>query len=79
MDFVRSKVYLVAYVVRIGAMEFKEPDSKRDIPQAPFTGRANNIQVRRPYGVAAKDVTHLFRENNANPNNNELQTVFYMP
>lgn len=69
----------MAYVVRIGAMEFKEPDGKRDGAQAPFSGKANNIQVRRPYGVAAKDITNLFRENVSNPNDNELQTVFYLP
>lgn len=78
VDFERSKVYLVAYVVRIGAMEYKEPDTKRDASQAPFSGKGASIQVRRPYGVAAKDVTSLFREISTS-NDNELQTVFYMP
>ncbi|CAL8078440.1 unnamed protein product [Orchesella dallaii] len=78
-DLERTKVYLVAYVVRIGAMEFKDVESKKDNSSAPFSGKPNNIQVRRPYGVAAKDVTYLFRENAGNNNINELQTMFYMP
>lgn len=77
VDFLRSKVYLVAYVVRIGAMEYKDVESKRD--NAPFSGKAAPTQVRRPYGVAAKDITNLFKENAPSLNDNEPHTVFYMP
>lgn len=60
-------------------MEFKEPEPKRD--NIPFSDKRNNIQVRRPYGVAAKEITNLFRENfrPVTDSDNELQAVLYLP
>ncbi|XP_073969012.1 dedicator of cytokinesis protein myoblast city isoform X3 [Rhodnius prolixus] len=54
-DMAREKVYLVIYIVRVGSMERSTTSS------TPSTN--NNIiksilePVRRPYGVAAKDIT----------------------
>lgn len=81
VDFARQKVYLVAYVVRVGAMEYKEKENetkKESGGASPFISKTG-VQIRRPYGVAAKDVTSLFRENISKPTDNELQTVFYLP
>ncbi|XP_065350993.1 dedicator of cytokinesis protein 1 isoform X4 [Cloeon dipterum] len=55
-DLRRDKVYLVCYVVRIGAMEAKETDVKR-ASQMPRKTPALTDCIRRPSGVAALDVT----------------------
>ncbi|KAG8247666.1 Dedicator of cytokinesis protein 2 [Homalodisca vitripennis] len=58
-DLGRERVYLVCYVVRLGGMEVKEPDkdnkkhSRQSVSKPPPV-----IEVlRRPYGVAAMDIT----------------------
>ncbi|GLG95600.1 uncharacterized protein GBIM_02534 [Gryllus bimaculatus] len=53
-DLSREKVYLVCYVVRVGAMEVRDIDHRRSshIPKKP-PGDA----MRRPFGVAAMDIT----------------------
>ncbi|KAF6209244.1 hypothetical protein GE061_014989 [Apolygus lucorum] len=48
-DLSREKVYLVCYVVRVGAMDAKSNN------HSSFTNMAD--AVRRPLGVAAKDIT----------------------
>nr|CAD7205374.1 unnamed protein product [Timema douglasi] len=53
-DLIREKVYLVCYVVRVGAMEVRDTDHRRSshVPRkSPGEG------MRRPFGVAAMDVT----------------------
>ncbi|XP_059488659.1 dedicator of cytokinesis protein 1 [Neocloeon triangulifer] len=55
-DLRRDKVYLVCFVVRIGAMEAKELDIKR-ASQMPRKTPALTDCIRRPCGVAALDVT----------------------
>ncbi|XP_021951267.1 dedicator of cytokinesis protein 2 isoform X4 [Folsomia candida] len=83
-DFERSKVFLVAYVVRVGAMDFKEDSKQRDHYISPFNDKRNNIHVKRPYGVAAKEITHLFRDPTfqnlkTTDAENEVQTLLYLP
>lgn len=55
----REKVYLVCYVVRIGGMEVKEPDkeSKKNSRQSISKPPPSTDVLRRPYGVAAIDIT----------------------
>ncbi|XP_022903729.1 dedicator of cytokinesis protein 1 isoform X3 [Onthophagus taurus] len=55
-DLEREKIYFVCYVVRIGAMEVKEPDRRSSQQSIPVT-RKNPFEMRRPFGVAAKDIT----------------------
>lgn len=59
-DLSREKVYLVCYVVRLGGMEVRDADkenkksSRQSITKPPL---ATGDCLRRPYGVAAIDVT----------------------
>lgn len=48
-DISREKVYLVCYVVRLGGMEKTQTPSKTQAQQSD--------PMRRPFGVAAKDIT----------------------
>ncbi|KAF4529699.1 hypothetical protein B566_EDAN016654, partial [Ephemera danica] len=54
-DLKRERVYLVCYVVRVGAMEPREADVKR-ASQMPRKSIVSEV-MRRPCGVAAMDVT----------------------
>ncbi|KAK3913017.1 Dedicator of cytokinesis protein 1 [Frankliniella fusca] len=55
-DLQRDKVYLVVYVVRLGAMDPRETEQKnRKSIASNLVGDA--IVLRRPYGVAAIDIT----------------------
>nr|CAD7456332.1 unnamed protein product [Timema tahoe] len=53
-DLIREKVYLVCYVVRVGAMEVRDTDHRRSshVPR-----KSQGEGMRRPFGVAAMDVT----------------------
>jgi hypothetical protein len=53
-DLNREKVYLVCNVVRVGTMEARDPDHRRSshVPK-----KAHAEGMRRPFGVAAMDVT----------------------
>ncbi|KAL7286180.1 hypothetical protein TKK_0019548 [Trichogramma kaykai] len=55
-DLSREKVYLVCYAVRVGSMEVKEIDQRRS---GSSQNQKNKDQenMRRPFGVAAMDVT----------------------
>ncbi|XP_049862449.1 dedicator of cytokinesis protein 1 isoform X3 [Schistocerca gregaria] len=53
-DLTRSKVYLVCYIIRIGAMEVRDIDHRRS-SQVPKKLHAEGM--RRPWGVAAMDIT----------------------
>lgn len=57
-DLNREKVYLVCYVVRLGGMEVKEPDkeNKKNAKQTIKSALVTEA-LRRPYGVAAMDIT----------------------
>lgn len=74
MDLLRNKVYLVAHVIRVGTMDTKDPDSRR-ISIVPLSKR-NSTQsqssesssihssdmMRRPFGVAALDLTPIIKK-----------------
>ncbi|XP_066581822.1 dedicator of cytokinesis protein 1 isoform X2 [Prorops nasuta] len=55
-DLGRDKVYLVCYVIRIGGMEAKETDHRRS-SIAQNSQKAKTEFMRRPFGVAAMDIT----------------------
>ncbi|XP_047365946.1 dedicator of cytokinesis protein 1 isoform X2 [Vespa velutina] len=57
-DLARDKVYLACYVIRVGGMEAKEIDHRRSsIAQNNQKVIKNNESMRRPFGVAAMDIT----------------------
>ncbi|XP_035735068.1 dedicator of cytokinesis protein 1-like isoform X3 [Vespa mandarinia] len=57
-DLARDKVYLACYVIRVGGMEAKEVDHRRSsIAQNNQKVIKNNESMRRPFGVAAMDIT----------------------
>ncbi|KAL0128388.1 hypothetical protein PUN28_003578 [Cardiocondyla obscurior] len=57
-DLTRDKVYLACYVIRIGGMEAKEPDHRRSSVTQANQGKSKNTEnMRRPFGVAAMDIT----------------------
>lgn len=73
MDLRRNKIYLVAYVIRVGTMDTKEADrrvssatallSKRSSTQSHNSSSLNlNEMMRRPFGVAALDLTPIIKK-----------------
>lgn len=74
MDLHSVKLYLVAYVIRIGAMDTKESESRRVsvassmLPKRSSTQSQNsstlnlNDMMRRPFGVAALDITPIIKK-----------------
>lgn len=59
-DLARERVYLVCHVIRIGPMDSK--DSERDNRRASHISNkksynVNTESMRRPFGVAALDIT----------------------
>ncbi|XP_046384567.1 dedicator of cytokinesis protein 1 isoform X4 [Ischnura elegans] len=59
-DLTRERVYVVCYVIRVGAMEQKDSESKRVSqaqPIVPMSRKGGPEGMRRPFGVAAMDVT----------------------
>ncbi len=77
MDMLRNKIYLVAYVIRVGAMDGTAGEksnrlsttgsilsSKRSSSQSQNTSTTNlnETQMRRPFGVAAIDLTPIIRK-----------------
>lgn len=73
-DLNRNKIYLVAYVVRIGAMDGKEVESRRTSVAVLSKRISNQSQMssnlslnekdlmRRPFGVAAMDLTLIIKK-----------------
>lgn len=71
MDLERHKIYLVAYVIRIGAMDTKESESRRVSVASAVLSKRSSTQshsssvlnlsemMRRPFGVAALDLTPI--------------------
>lgn len=57
-DLLRERVFLVCYVIRIGGMDTKEVDYRRSSiqPMSPKKGLTEG--VRRPFGVAAMEITN---------------------
>ncbi|XP_018575461.1 dedicator of cytokinesis protein 2 isoform X2 [Anoplophora glabripennis] len=56
-DLEREKIFLVCYVVRVGAMDTKEVDHRRSSVSV-FNKKGSNENMRRPCGVAAFDITN---------------------
>ncbi|XP_026674071.1 dedicator of cytokinesis protein 1 isoform X3 [Ceratina calcarata] len=56
-DLARDKVYLVCYVIRIGGMEVKVIDHRRSSVTQVSQKSRNTENMRRPFGVAAMDIT----------------------
>ncbi|XP_057339656.1 dedicator of cytokinesis protein 1 isoform X1 [Microplitis mediator] len=57
-DLTRDKVYLVCYVIRVGGMEPREIDHRRSsVVQANVKSKNYSDSMRRPFGVAAMDIT----------------------
>ncbi|XP_012257396.2 dedicator of cytokinesis protein 1 isoform X1 [Athalia rosae] len=56
-DLSREKVYLVCYAVRVGSMEAKEIDHRRSSILQNSQKQKNSDNMRRPFGVAAMDIT----------------------
>ncbi|XP_063907750.1 dedicator of cytokinesis protein 1 isoform X2 [Zophobas morio] len=57
-DLEREKIYLVCYVVRVGAMEIKELDHRRSSVSV-TTKKGTTEGMRRPFGVAAMEITQF--------------------
>ncbi|XP_076395116.1 dedicator of cytokinesis protein myoblast city isoform X3 [Megachile rotundata] len=56
-DLARDKVYLACYVIRIGGMEAKDVDHRRSSVAQTNQKTKNSENMRRPFGVAAMDIT----------------------
>lgn len=89
MDLQRNKIYLVAYVVRIGAMECKEPESRRvstvgsalskrasSQSQSSSSTNLHDSLMRRPFGVAAMDLTPIIKKEGAFKSDSQLSMPF---
>ncbi|RWS13623.1 hypothetical protein B4U79_02826, partial [Dinothrombium tinctorium] len=63
-DLAREKVMLVCQVIRIGVMELKEPDQQTKVRSTFHPSKKAFDGIRRPFGVAAMDITHVFQSNN---------------
>ncbi|KAK9873197.1 hypothetical protein WA026_021430 [Henosepilachna vigintioctopunctata] len=60
-DLERERIYLVCYVVRVGAMEVKELDHRRSSNVATLHKKTSSHNMRRPFGVAAMEITKFMK------------------
>ncbi|XP_055696670.1 dedicator of cytokinesis protein 1 isoform X2 [Lutzomyia longipalpis] len=87
-DLNRNKVYLICYAIRIGGMDVKEPDPKRvsmaSVVLQGATGKKNSQNnlnsagadlMRRPFGVAAIDLTPIIKKPEDFKNNLDLPFI----
>ncbi|XP_059611933.1 dedicator of cytokinesis protein 1 isoform X1 [Phlebotomus argentipes] len=87
-DLNRNKVYLICYAIRIGGMDIKEPDPKRvSVASVVLQGAMSkkNSQnslnyagadaMRRPFGVAAIDLTPIIKKPEDFKNNLDLPFI----
>ncbi|KAF5308725.1 hypothetical protein FQR65_LT06086 [Abscondita terminalis] len=58
-DLERDKIYLVCYVVKVGAIDNKDVDHRRSSMSVGMNKKHMKLEVRKPFGVAAKDVTPI--------------------
>lgn len=72
-DLEREKIYLVCYVIRVGAMEVKEIDHRRSSLNTNKKG--NTDGMRRPFGVAAMDITSYMN----GERDSDLEQEFQIP
>lgn len=64
-DLNRNRIYLICYAVRTGSMEMKEYDARRtsvSSQNSNGTVAGNHRKMRRPFGVAAHDLTLFIRK-----------------
>ncbi|KAJ9589857.1 hypothetical protein L9F63_017012, partial [Diploptera punctata] len=73
-DLNREKVYLVCYVVRVGGMEVRDQDHRRS-SHVPKKSHADGM--RRPFGVAAMDIT-LYMTGNIEGNEEEHHFIPFL-
>lgn len=87
----RNKVFLICYAVRIGAMEMKESESKRSSmanvmlntggkkPSMASLSSTSSLNaadlMRRPFGVAAIDLTPIIKKPEDFKNNLDLPFI----
>lgn len=83
----RSKIYLVCYAVRVGSMDSKDLDFKRNSVASTLQTNSKKFgstisengnqqeTVRRPFGIAARDVTPLIKNPDDFKNNLDLPFV----
>lgn len=74
MDLLRNKIYLVAFVIRVGNMDTKDSDSRRVSVASAMLSKRHSTQsqtssivnlnelMRRPFGVAALDLTPIIKK-----------------
>lgn len=90
-DLNRNKIYLICYAIRIGSMEMKESESKRasmanavlNTGQKKLSQLSMNSmgsynlteQMRRPFGVAAIDLTPIIKKPEDFKNNLDLPFI----
>lgn len=88
-DLNRNKVFLICYAVRIGTGEMKEGESKRhsmlgvggkknshhSITSISSSGSHSTDCIRRPFGVAAIDLTPIIRKPDDFQNNLDLPFI----
>ncbi|XP_044753163.1 dedicator of cytokinesis protein 1 [Coccinella septempunctata] len=60
-DLEREKIYLVCYVIRVGAMEVKEIDHRRSSNVTTLNRKSSADNMRRPFGVAAMEITKFMK------------------
>ncbi|KAF5292477.1 hypothetical protein FQA39_LY14024 [Lamprigera yunnana] len=58
-DLERDKIFFVCYVVKVGAIDSKEVDHRRSSMSVGAHKKHCKVEVRKPFGVAAKDVTSI--------------------
>lgn len=89
MDLHRNKIYLVAFVIRIGAMDCKEPDSRRVSVTSSVLSKRSSSQsqnssivnlneplMRRPFGVAAFNLTPIIKKSDDFKTDTQLSMPF---
>ncbi|XP_025835960.1 dedicator of cytokinesis protein 1 [Agrilus planipennis] len=76
-DLERERIYLVCYVVRVGAMVIKEPDHRRSSSNPVILKDGTNRSIRRPFGVAAKDITMFLSKSDELDLDREFSVPFY--
>ncbi|XP_008197863.2 dedicator of cytokinesis protein 1 isoform X2 [Tribolium castaneum] len=75
-DLEREKIYLVCYVVRVGAMESKEPDHRRSSVSV-VNKKGTTDGIRRPFGVAAMEITHFMNGSRESDLEQEFPVPFF--
>lgn len=94
MDLHRKKIYLVAYVIRNGAMDNREPESRRlsTVTNVLGSSKRNSAQsqqsaatnvsdspMRRPFGVAAIDLTPIIQKPEDFKNDTQQLAMPFLP